>query len=203
MSRRIHLLACLGFLLTILEFAVIDVAFACACCSERGTRIDGRFKLDDATRHQIGRMMFAKDASLTSQLDDDASSPMLPGSSSSYDLTVTRAADVMTFAFRDPKGRSGRLSFTMPARVWIFTVDPFGDAKDEGLGPSLYKEWRLTVPVKADGIFRRARPPGHQAILIFHGRGRGCTEAEHFTDWSLVLRGPAGAVTFYGALEKL
>jgi hypothetical protein len=203
MSRCIRLLACLAFLLAILEFASINVALACACCSERGTRIDRRFKLDDATRHQIERMTFAADASLTSQLDDDARSPMLPGASSSYELTVTRDKGVMTFMFREPKGRNGRLSFTVPNKIWIFTVDPFGDAKDEGLGPSLYKEWRLTTPVKSDGIFRRARPPGHMATLIFHGRGRGCTEAEHFTDWSLLLQGPAGDVMFYGALEKL
>jgi hypothetical protein len=86
--------------------------------------------------------------------------------------------------------------------IHIFAVDPFGDAKDEGLGPSLYKEWRLTAPVTGDGIFRRGTPRGQTATLIFHGRGRGCTEAEDFTDWSLSLRGRGGRATFYGRLEK-
>ena len=145
-------------------------------------------------------MVFAKEATLGDDMADDRPSPLPAGSSSSYELTVTRDKG-MTFAFRDPTGRTGKLSFTVPPRIWFFEVDPFGDARDEGLGPALYKEWRLTAPVKGDGIFRRGTPFGQTATLIFHGRGRGCTEAEHFTDWSLLLAGPAGKATFYGRLE--
>ena len=186
-----------------LAFASISDAGACACCSERGSRLDKSVLLDEPTRTQIERMIFAKDASLGGDIGDDGPSPLPSGSSSSYELTITRDKGVMTFAFRDPLGRNGRLSFTMPAHVWIFSVDPFGDTKDEGLGPLLYKEWRLSGPVTGDGIFRRGTPPGQRAMLIFHGRGRGCTEAEHFTDWSLQLHGPAGKATFYGRLEQL
>jgi hypothetical protein len=51
-------------------------------------------------------------------------------------------------------------------------------------------------------VFRRAAQTGQKVTLIFHGRGRGCTEAEHFTHWSLLLHGPAGKLTLYGALAK-
>jgi hypothetical protein len=157
--------------------------------------------LDEPTRLQIERMIFAKEASLGGDIGDDGPSPLPAGSSSSYELTMTRDKGGMTFALKDPLGRSGRLRFTMPPRIWIFAVDPFGDTKDEGLGPVLYKEWRLTAPVQGDGIFRRSTPVRQTVTLIFHGRGRGCTEAEHFTDWSLLLNGPAGKATFYGKLE--
>lgn len=176
-------------------------AHACACCSERGSRVDRSVLLDEPTRVQIERMKFAKEAALGGDIGDNERSPLPAGSASSYEVTVTRDKSVVAFAFRDPIGRNGRLSFVMPPRVWIFAVDPFGDAKDEGLGPPLYKEWRLTAPVKGDGIFRRGTPFGQTATLIFHGRGRGCTEAEHFSDWSLLLQGPAGKATFYGRLE--
>jgi len=38
--------------------------------------------------------------------------------------------------------------------------------------------------------------------LILHGRGRGCTEPTHFTDWTLQVRGPALKFTLYGALSS-
>jgi hypothetical protein len=190
-----------ALLLLALAFTSASDALACACCSERGTRVDKSALLDEPTRVQIERMTFAKKAALGDGIGDETPGPLPSGSSSSYELAVTRDKGVMTFAFRDSLGRNGRLRFAMPARIRIFSVDPFGDAKDEGLGPLLYKEWRLTARVKGDGIFRRGTPPGQTLTLIFHGRGRGCTEAEHFSDWSLLLRGPAGEATFYGRLE--
>lgn len=41
-----------------------------------------------------------------------------------------------------------------------------------------------------------------KVTLIVHGRGRGCTEASAFTDWTLMLQGPAGKLALYGALTS-
>ena len=202
MPRPFGRFTCAALLLAAFELASVPAAQACACCSERGSRIDAGFTLDDATRTQVERMTFAKDAVLTVDERDEPSSPSA-GMGSKYKLTMVRAAGDMTFAFRDPAGRGGTLRFAIPNTVWIFQVDPFGGEKDEGLGPSLYKEWRLTANVTGDGLFHRAAPAGQKVTLIFHGRGRGCTEAEHFTHWSLLLHGPAGKMTLYGALERL
>jgi hypothetical protein len=193
-------LACAVLLFAAFAPVLIAPALACACCSERGWRIDASFPLSDVPRTQIDRMRFANRAVLSTDENDD---PNLldSGMSSEFALTVTRTDGGMTFAFRDPTGRAGTLRFAMPKTYWNFQVDPFGDAKDEGLGPSLYKEWRLTANVTGDGVFRRAAQTGQKVTLIFHGRGRGCTEAEHFTHWSLLLHGPAGKLTLYGALE--
>jgi hypothetical protein len=200
-ERFLRLLTLLALLQAVIVGFTVRPAPACACCSERGSRVDKSVLLDAPTRLQIERMIFAKDAALGGDIGDESLSPLPAGSSSSYELTMTRDKGVMTFALKDPLGRSGHLSFTMPRRIWIFAVDPFGDTKDEGLGPLLYKEWRLTAPVKGDGIFRRGTLAGQKATLILHGRGRGCTEAEHFSDWSLLLHGPAGKAMFYGRLE--
>ena len=146
--------------LLLLPVSLSSNAFACACCSERGSRVDRSVILDAPTRTQIERMAFAKEASLGGDIGDEARSPLPPGSSSSYETTVTRDKGVMTFAFRDPVGRNGRLSFVTPPRIWIFAVDPFGDAKDEGLGPPLFKDWRLRTDSHAD--LPRPRPRLHR-----------------------------------------
>ena len=75
------------------------------------------------------------------------------------------------------------LALAIPKTISIFEVDPRGDAKDEGPGPSLYKEWKLTRDVRAaTGRFAACRH-GQKLTLVLHGRA-GCTDASHFTDWS-------------------
>jgi len=200
-SRTLRRLAGAALLAASFTPVTMSTALACACCSDRGARIDAASPLGNVPRTQIDRMRFANSAVLAG--DDRADpNPLEEGLSATFTLTVTRTAGGMTFTFRDPKGRTGTLRFTMPKTYWDFQVDPFGDAKDEGLGPILYKEWRLTAPVTGDGLFKRAAAAGQSVTLIFHGRGRGCTEAEHFTHWSLLLHGAAGKLTLYGALEK-
>jgi len=200
-SRTLRRLAGAALLVASFTPVAMSTALACACCSDRGSRIDAASPLGDVPRTQIDRMRFANSAVLAG--DDRADpNPLEEGLSATFTLTVTRTASGMTFTFRDPKGRTGTLRFAMPKTYWDFQVDPFGDAKDEGLGPILYKEWRLTAPVTGDGLVKRAAVAGQNVTLIFHGRGRGCTEAEHFTHWSLLLHGPAGKLTLYGALEK-
>jgi hypothetical protein len=36
---------------------------------------------------------------------------------------------------------------------------------------------------------------------VLHGRGRGCTDASHFTDWTLLVHGRT-KLTLHGALER-
>ena len=117
-------------------------------------------------------------------------------------LVVTQTGKEMVFAFHDQADRTTMLALAIPDTISIFEVDPFGDEKDEGLGPVLYKEWQLTADAHATGALRRLVESGPKVTLIFHGRGRGCTEAMHFTDWSLLIRGQAGSLTLYGALTS-
>jgi len=38
--------------------------------------------------------------------------------------------------------------------------------------------------------------------LILHVSGRGCTDAAHFTHWTLQIKRPKGQTIFFGALEN-
>ena len=73
-----------------------------------------------------------------------------------------------------------------------------------GSVPTFYKEWQLSGGAAAIGVLRPLFEGGDQqkVTLIVHGRGRGCTEASEFTDWTLVIDGPAGKLTLYGALTS-
>lgn len=174
-------------------------ATACACCSNRGSRTDAPFKIDGALRAQLEQIKFSPDATLMTT-EADTPAPLAEGASDRYTLEVTRTATQIALAFRDSKGRDSTVRFAMPRRMWVFAVDPFGDAKDDGLGPALYKEWRLGDRATSSGVFRRVTGPAPKATLILHGRGRGCTDATEFSDWSLRLDGPKGKLTLFGAL---
>ena len=174
-----------------------DPALACACCSNRGARYVALEKLDDFRRVQIEQMAFAEEAFLAEGAADN-----VQDLGTRLDLLVTHTGKEMVFAFHDQADRRTILTLAIPDTISIFEVDPFGDEKDEGLGPLLYKEWQLTADAHATGALRRLVESGPKVTLIFHGRGRGCTEATHFTDWSLQIRGQAGKLTLYGALTS-
>jgi hypothetical protein len=122
--------------------------------------------------------------------------------SENYELAVTRPKGRMVFAFRDEKGRTGTLVLAIPGTISIFEVDPRGKEKDNGLGPSLYKEWKLTANAAGDGLFRAVVGSGQKITLVLHGRGIGCTDPGHFTDWTLLVHGPIDKLTMYGALDS-
>lgn len=174
-------------------------ALACACCSNTASRYVEVEKLSPQRAYEIGQMSFAKTAKIASGEAD----PELKGvadPASEYQLSVARTKERMAFSFRDPKGRTGTLTLDIPKTISIFEVDPRGDTKDEGLGPSLYKEWKLTGNARGDGLFRGVAGKGQKITLVLHGSGRGCTEASHFTDWTLLIHGKE-KLTLYGALE--
>jgi hypothetical protein len=145
-------------------------------------------------------MTFAKPAKIASgEADPEIKGVADPASD--YQLTVTRAKDRMVFSFRDEKGRAGTLTLVMPKMISIFEVDPRGEEKDRGLGPSLYKEWKLTANAAGDGLFRGIVGAGQKITLVLHGRGNSCTSPDQFTDWTLLVHGKE-RLTLYGALDS-
>lgn len=184
---------------SILAFA--SPAFACACCTHTGWRYVETEKMSERRLVQIEQMAFAKIATL-SVGEADPRIRGIENPSTDYQLAVTREKERMVFAFRDPQGRSGKLTLAIPQTISIFEVDPRGDTKDNGLGPSLYKEWKLTANAVGDGLFRRVTGAGQKITLVLHGRGIGCTDAGHFTDWTLLVHGPSDRFTLYGTLDR-
>jgi hypothetical protein len=102
---------------------------------------------------------------------------------------------------RDKDGHSGTLSLTWPESVSVFEVDPRQDKHPGGLGPRLYKEWRVTGRMAGTGIFVPGNGDGARITLILHGGGNSCTSAEDFTAWTLRVDGPGAAYAFTGELE--
>jgi hypothetical protein len=175
-------------------------ALACACCTHAGWRTVQVETINEWRRTQLDEMRFSRKAALASG-EADAEIAGVSDPATDYDLTVTREKGRLTFAFRDAKGRSGNLLLMIPNKISVFEVDPRDENKDAGLGPSLYKEWKLTANAAGTGLFATA-VKDKKLTLIVHGHGRGCTEANHFTAWSLMLHTDKQSLMLIGALDS-
>jgi hypothetical protein len=89
----------------------------------------------------------------------------------------------------------------IPNKISVFEVDPRDENKDAGLGPSLYKEWKLTANAAGDGLFA-TEVKGQKITLVLHGRGRGCPDVGQFTAWTLMLHTAKQGLTFIGTLDS-
>ena len=177
-------------------------ADACACCSNRGARYVAVEPIGEQRLREIEQMTFDAVAALAT---GEADAPdAFKEFGTKFVLEVDRIDSQIVFSFRGEGGNIAALTLPLPDTISIFEVDPRSGVPDEGLGPLLYKEWQLTVDAegRGTGVFRSVTGPGQTLSLILHGRGRGCTEAGDFTDWTLLLDGPSGRLTLYGALTS-
>ena len=205
--QRCRALLCVGML----SVAVPATADACACCAEPGQRSEETAAIDTYNRGEIDRLQFGLDAQFatTAAFPDDIKGVTSP-SDEAYRLTTSRTGSTLVFELADRAGRSnhlgrfGRLSFQLPRTMTRFEVDPRGES--EGAlpkQPKLYKEWRLRGTAIGTGAFAfTAKAPiaPTQATLILHGRGNGCSSAEDFMDWTLLVKGPQTSFTLIGRL---
>jgi hypothetical protein len=177
-------------------------AHACACCTNTGQRNVGVYKLDGFRRGEVEQVRFGPVAHLfTGEADADAVKGIaMP--SLRYDLSVTRHTDRWVFSLRDVQGRSGTLTLAIPKSIAVFEVDPRRGAREGGLGPALYKEWRLTSPAAGTGVFAPGGGKGQRVTLILQGHGNSCASAADFTHWTLVVAGPAAGYHLYGDLVR-
>ena len=177
-------------------------ALACACCAETAWRNVRTETLKPRHTAEIDQMRFAKEAKLViGTAEDNSRIKGVKEAGENFQLEASRPKERMALTFRDEKGRTGTLSFRMPATISIFEVDPRGAETDKGLGPSLYKEWTLTAHATGDGLFKAAVTRNSKMTLVLHGRGNACTSAEQFTDWTLQVYGQPGKFTLYGKLD--
>jgi hypothetical protein len=176
-------------------------ALACACCTDRAGRYVAVEPLGAARLDKIEQMTFAKEAFVAQGAADHPID--LRDFGPSLRLAVRQTQTAIAFAFRGDGDRTSGVTLALPGTISIFEVDPRGSEPDSGLGPVLYKEWQLAGTATVTGVLRPLVESGDQKVtLIVHGRGRGCTEASEFTDWTLTLQGPAGKLTLYGALTS-
>jgi hypothetical protein len=163
----------------------------CACCTDEGEWYQRAGKSDLV---QLDRVRFAGTAS-TYQ------SPASDGElSTAYDLSHTRNGRRWQLRFRDEQGKTGTLSFLLPRSAVYFGAD-LHDSEPGGLGPLLYKEWRVNGAAQVAGIFKSLVKGPARFHLILQGKGRGCTEAEDFKHWTLQISSAANSFSFYGSLN--
>lgn len=188
-----------GILLAIGCLAVSQAAVACACCTNEGQRNVGTVALDSGKQQQIESLRFGRKAELFTGEADPESVGGIITPSRSYDVTAAWRDNRLVLSFRDDRGRTGTLSLARPASVGMFEVDP-RNGRDTGQGPTLYKEWKLSAPALAAGVFAPGTGPRQTLTLIIQGHGNSCTDASDFSHWTLVMQGPKANYTLFGEL---
>jgi hypothetical protein len=136
--------------------AQTSAALACACCTNTGQRYVENTKLDNYRQSVIGEIRFAGEATLFTDERDLADIKGIRNPSSKpYVFSAVRQQNRIVFSFRGEKNNEGTLTLALPDAIAIFEVDTRDEPhKDRGLGPVLYKEWRLTAPFSGAGIFQ-------------------------------------------------
>lgn len=168
----------------------------CACCSEEGEWYQRAGRVDGAQLVQLDRVRFSSTASTYLPPASDE-----VNLSQSYTLSHVREGRRWRLRFRDEHGKTGTISFVIPPSAVFFGADLY-DQPPGGLGPALYKEWRFSGAAQVTGILRQNGKGSVRFHLILQGRGRGCTEAEDFKNWTLRLSGARVAYAFYGSLDN-
>jgi len=174
-------------------------AFGCACCTHEGQRNVASVEIDSEKRQQIESLKYAGKAKLFTGERDAAAVAGITRPSTSYDVNVTWVDNLLVFTFRDRAGSAGMLTLTRPKTVSLFEIDP-RDSPDVGQGPTLYKEWRMSSPASATGVFAPGMGPRQILTLIIQGRGNSCTSDIDFSHWTLVMQGPKANYTLFGKL---
>ena len=178
-----------------------QTALACACCTETAQRIVATTNLRPDKLVQIEMMRFAKAAKLYSGVADNEIRGV-ENPTTDYALAVAMQEDRMVFSFRDARGRPGTLTSCCRKPSRSSRSIRAATRRTGASARASTRNRTLTANASGDGLFHGVVGPGQRLHLIFHGRGLGCTEASHFTDWTLQIEGPlADKVTFYGALE--
>jgi len=177
-------------------------AFACACCTSRGQRADSVQTIDDRIRAQLEMLRFRSEAKLALGERYEGVLVGIDDPTENFTVSVIQVKERITFSLKDAKDRAGTLTLIKPHQIAIFEVDQH-DTPDSGLGPTLYKEWRIATAVAGAGMFRDNAGPNRRITLVLHGRGNSCTDIGDFRHWSLHVRGHGTEpYTFYGELAS-
>lgn len=201
--RRSHLFTELVLAASIMLSAAVASApaLACACCTNPGQRNVNVEALDEGKRALLEELRFDDAAKVFLGEADPDSVEGIESPSPAYALTAAWQENQILFTLKDEQGHAGTLALELPSKISIFEVDPRG-APDQGTGPPLYKEWKLTGKVKGSGAFAPGAGPGQLLTLIVQGGGNSCTSASDFAYWTLVMQGPEANYSMFGDLKR-
>ena len=167
----------------------------CACCAEEGEWYQRSGRITETELFQLQRVRFSQTANTYQSPADETDL------STSYALTQTRSGRRWDLRFRDEQGKTGTLSFTIPATAVFYGAD-MQDSPPGGVGPSLYKEWRLMGTARVTGVLKKGMAGPARFRLILQGRGNNCGEAEDYKKWILQVSGARLSYSFYGSLNN-
>lgn len=192
-------LLCAGAL-SFVAVAPFTPAHACACCSDEGDRTVGSQPYDDARRAEVERVRFAPAVKVWgADFEPDLQVTGI-ALAAGYTMKAEWQGDALVFALTGEGGQAGTLALARPDKIALFEVDP-RQPVEGGMGPTLYKEWKLTGTVEATGAFAAVAGKDQRLTLILQGSGNRCSGAEDFRAWTLVMEGPKGNFTLFGDLE--
>jgi hypothetical protein len=197
--RRVRLLFAVA---AIVALGMPRAALACACCSNAGQRNVNVETLDDSKRALLEALRFGDAAKLFLGEADADSVKGIANPSANYVLKAAWQDKGIVFALTNEQGQAGALTLQLPGKISIFEVDP-RDGPDQGTGPALYKEWKLTGKVAGSGAFSAGAGADQLLTLIVQGRGNSCTSDSDFTHWTLVMQGPKANYSLFGELKQL
>jgi len=194
--------AALGSLLIILFVSL--PALGCACCADRGFYSLTTQKVDSFYSTLLSDLDLTGPAELylsaagfdgikgLKEIENDNAEGRL-------DVTASYAQKTWRLNVRSGTAHSGVLWLAMPAVFTQCKADI--DGIDNGLGVSLFKEFKISGRVSnATGMFRSAKK-ATKYTLVFHGRGNGCDDASDLTRWRVELDGPRADFAFFGKLK--
>lgn len=196
--RTLRLLSSL-LLIVAVGCKLTDRAFACACCSDPGTRSDAVIKVTDFHRAQLQGLVFGQEAELFMTEAGEDGVKGISAIADSYRVTVTFDDKQWRFSFRTMDGKTGTLTLPVPAKLGSFQVDPRDGRKSGGGGPLLYKEWRWEGVPKVEGIFLKG---AQRYSLVFQGHGNRCDDGTDFSHWHLEVTGKNTSYALFGDLVR-
>lgn len=186
--------------LTLIIILGAQSAWACACCADRGERLEETSPIRGLEREVLAGVKF--EASSTLYLAPGGWGNIKgmnnPKRSWEYRATVSKQGSDWTFQFDDRAGQRGSLQMALPKRLYRFIVDTDPGKKVKGR-TRLYKELVLLTTVIGSGMFRKS---GHaKARLILHGEGNHCDSVGQFASWTLDVDDNAAKYRFFGRLK--
>ncbi|HLO84679.1 MAG TPA: hypothetical protein VK203_06650 [Nostocaceae cyanobacterium] len=168
--------------------------YACACCADAGTREERTDKLNSYDVQIINSLKFATSAKI--RQTPRGENVGVTSNSTNYNLTITKSQGRWNLNFKDAKGKTGTLTFTLPANGVYFKND--SRESRQGQPVILYKEIRLEGKVSGNGIFAKGITPDTKLRLVLQGKGNNCNSAEDFKTWNLQVLGSRANYSFYG-----
>ena len=165
---------------------------ACACCANKGDYLLVTEPVKQFEVNELVRLRFAPTANLRVTAGEGYDRG-LKLKSPPYRVSQFRHGRIFVLTLKDAKGKTGTISFVLPARATKLHADVQDGRQSPGGGPLLYREWTLRGTLEGTALVEKPR-----FRLVLQGRGNVCMNARDFRSWILIASGPKTSFSLYG-----